>query len=355
MYKFFLIRILMLVFGLLTLVGGFNLFIDPCQQYRQAMFYKVYFDPSKERYLNSGLAKNYDYETAIIGSSMVENFYNNDLANTMNTSVIKLPISGGSGNEIHWLLSKILNHKQTKNIVYGLDAYSFAGEIDRLRYGKRSFPIYLYDDTLLNNIYYLLSIDTLEESIEVILRNFFQDLEHPWYNQDKMYNWMHLHRDNFGRKQTIQSYLDANKTINSQYNFEDFKFDTLKKSFDANILRHIAENQNVNFYIFYPPYSILGLKHIQNQGWFEDFVNLKKYIYEVTKSLKNVKIYDFQIASEITYNLDNYKDITHYSDKINYWMVEKISKNEYLISEQNINQYTNDLRNQIEEYNLNLK
>ena len=67
----------------------------------------------------------------------------------------------------------------------------------------------------------------------------------------------------------------------------------------------------------------------------------------------NVAIYDFQSAIEITTNLNNYKDFTHYHQNINNWMIEQIKENNYLVTKDNIDEHLENLRKQIKEYDLN--
>jgi hypothetical protein len=69
--------------------------------------------------------------------------------------------------------------------------------------------------------------------------------------------------------------------------------------------------------------------------------------------LSNVELFDFQITKEITHNLNNYKDITHYSQDINYWILEQINKNNFLLNTQNKDNIESTFRNQLIEYKIN--
>ena len=67
----------------------------------------------------------------------------------------------------------------------------------------------------------------------------------------------------------------------------------------------------------------------------------------------NVAIYDFQSAIEITTNLNNYKDFTHYHQNINNWMIEQIKVKNYLVTHYNIESHIDNLNIQIEDNVLN--
>ena len=62
-----------------------------------------------------------------------------------------------------------------------------------------------------------------------------------------------------------------------------------------------------------------------------DVINFKEYVSSSLLDCKNVDIYDFQIANEITTNLSNYKDLTHYHQKINSWILQQMKENKYEI------------------------
>ena len=54
-------------------------------------------------------------------------------------------------------------------------------------------------------------------------------------------------------------------------------------------------------------------------------MEIKKYIYEQLSDYPNVYIYDFQSEQDITHDLTYYKDVSHYSEDINMWMIEQMA------------------------------
>ena len=70
---------------------------------------------------------------------------------------------------------------------------------------------------------------------------------------------------------------------------------------------------------------------MKDKEWLDNFLKFKSYIFTATQKYQNIKIYDFQVADEIIYNLDNYKDITHYHQDINLWMLNKIKEEKYMV------------------------
>ena len=97
---------------LLMLVAALQIAIDPLFQYHQPWFglKPVVTD---ERYQNAGIAKDFDYENAIIGNSLSENFYVFDVEKTFGGKTVKLTAAGSHTSDWKYSLD-ILKNKSPK-------------------------------------------------------------------------------------------------------------------------------------------------------------------------------------------------------------------------------------------------
>jgi hypothetical protein len=120
----------------------------------------------------------------------------------------------------------------------------------------------------------------------------------------------------------------------------------MKSDFDSNIMPLLERNPEVKYYLFYPPYSILFWINADScqLGTFLDF---KRYVIGRTRELPNVKIFDFQDADNVTFNLDNYMDVAHYSPNVDKFIIDAISRNEHLLTEDNIEERLGRLEDQV--------
>ncbi len=335
-----------------SFIVGVNYTIDPLQQYRISSFYPIYFEINKQRYLNAGLAKNYDYDSIVLGTSHTENFIISEIRNTLEfKKPIKLCISGGSAKEQSVTLqTAIVNNKNIKNIIWGLDIFSFKGKETRVNYGKKSFPMYLYDQNILNDYRYLLSFETVIKSFDALWYPHIKSQNNPKFDYNRMYEWQNQ------KLFTLNNVLKSWKKIMKYYDScekNEYTLEAFKSSFNFNFLNIIKDNPQINFKIFFPPYSILHFKVLEKEEMLKDIFEFKKYIFKSIGNLSNVKIYDFQIEKNITHNLHNYKDLTHYNQKINTLILEQIKENNYLLTKKNINESIENLKEQIENYDLN--
>jgi hypothetical protein len=299
-----------------------NYIVDPFQHYRLASWYKI--TEKKQREMTAGLAKNYPfYETAIVGSSMIENFRPTQMDRELNTTSLKLSMSGMTAHEMHSLLETILhNNKNLKELIVAVDLNNFTGDKTRIRTNK--FPSYLFDDDIINDIFYLLNKETIKFSFRMIKdRGTKTDYDRLWYTADRF---------EYSKAATLRSYAPGN--YGPKFDLKDYTNEMMQENFNFNILPLIKKYPNIKFNILYPPYSFLMYKDMQYKGWLNETFDFKRYLLNL--KLKNVNIYDFQCIPEITSNLDIYRDIAHFAPSISDYIVLSIRDKKHLINEENI-------------------
>ncbi|RLA77539.1 MAG: hypothetical protein DRG78_17215 [Epsilonproteobacteria bacterium] len=315
-----------------------NFVIDPFQQYKKATFHKTVF--MKNFYLNAGLIKNYNYDSVVIGSSMTQNFIINDIHTILEyKKPIKLPIAGGTIIEHYTVLESAIKSKKVKNVLLGLDVFSLKTSTNRL-------PAYLYDYNIFNDYLYLVSIDTLKRSLLYPFLHYTIKATHPRMNYNLMFQWQHNFKENdFNATKVINNIKKKSINLDSQKDQDNLLKDRIS-NVDKFLVPLVKNNPNINYIIFYPPYSILTYSKMEEDGSLDGFIETKKYIFQKLHKYNNIKLFDFQVANNITHNLNNYKDMTHYHQKINTWMLEKIKQNQFLITKDNIEKYSIELKNQ---------
>ncbi|PLY05093.1 MAG: hypothetical protein C0625_13745 [Arcobacter sp.] len=330
-------------------VGIINYIVDPFQQYRAKTFYPIAF--LKERYQNAGLSKNLDYDSVVLGTSTSENFILNEVEDNLNCKkALKLSVKGGSAREQSITLkTAIKNNKNLKHVLWGLDSFVFIGEANRLKSGPGTFPEYLYDSNILNDYKYLLSIDTLLDSFKSVSRPYLKK-DKSVYDYNKMYQWQHQLENDFTFEKIIEAWENRDLDLDEELDKQSFSY--LKNSFDINFMPIIKNNKQIEFKIFFPPYSILHFKGIEERNSLDDTFKFERYIFNQLKNYPNIKMYDFQINKKLTHNLANYRDLIHYHQKFNTWIVEQIKNDKYLITEENIDKNLRELDKQIKNYNL---
>ena len=326
------------------LVGLINYIIDPFQIYRKLTLYPFWYGGIKqERFHIAGLAKNYKYDSIVIGNSMTENFLISDV-NKLVPNSIKFCMLGARAYEIYIVLNYAYRYKKIKNVILGLDIYGLTGDVKKIR-SSIEFPFFLYDNNIFNDVKYLFSLDVLQESFDTIKKKHSHTKDKILYQYEYMYEWQYLVKKKISNKQIIDTWHNRL----SPYNKKDWSFVKMKKSFSYNILSIIKKHPETKFYIFYPPYSFLVYKEWKEQGVLKDVLMLKKYIFDSLNSYNNVELYDFQVTKNIVFNLNNYKDSQHFYHSISSWIIKQMINKKYKVTKDNINSYINTLKEEFNE------
>jgi|APSaa5957512535_1039671.scaffolds.fasta_scaffold22402_2 hypothetical protein len=347
MFKFKKYTILSLIsFTFLLILSATTVFlIDPYQHYRKAEFYKPYsFD---NRYMVWGLLKNYDYDSVLIGSSMTANFRKDYVDDDLNLNILRVPLPGATAYEENLLIQKALQNKKLSTVIIGLDLVSFIRGKQKVRVEKYGIPSYLMNNSYIDDFKYLLNMDVLfRDSMKIFVSNFL-GIKVDMIDFNTFWNWDYQH--NFGKEFWVENYFTHREKSNIK---NVYNINKLKESFNYNILPHFKNNPNIEFIIFFPPYSVLEWKSLERQKSLKDAFEFKRYIVKQSSKYANIKIYDFQIEKNITHNLDNYMDQNHYSGEINRWIISQIKDDNYLVSDSNVDMNLSILKEQITNYNL---
>ena len=88
----------------------------------------------------------------------------------------------------------------------------------------------------------------------------------------------------------------------------------------------LRANRGVRFSLVYPPYSALVWRDFAQRRQVDVSLDFKRYVFDTVHALPNVALYDFQPRLEWVANLDNYKDIYHFSPAISRAMLEAIAE-----------------------------
>ncbi|WP_158629930.1 copper amine oxidase N-terminal domain-containing protein [Cohnella sp. AR92] len=311
-------------------VVSITVIIDPLQFYHKVTWYTPRFS-TEERYQNPGLAKNWDYDTIVIGTSMTENFLPSVVGKELGGTVMKLSMEGSTADEHNKMAKVALGTGKVKKILWGLDYFSLkSNSADE----SSKFPDYMYDDKLWNDYPYLFNYSVYEQFINDIKA---KRKGMKQQNLEYLYNWNRM--VTYGKAKVAKTYATANEG-EVYFGLNEEPLEVVKKSFENNILSLVKAHPEVEFNFYYPPYSVLRqvVWYNTNPGRFENQIEMRKWMYEQFAQYPNVKLYDFQAAGEWTYDLDLYKDLSHHKQDVNTWIAEAIGRDDaaYRVTDANI-------------------
>ncbi|MGE5704366.1 MAG: hypothetical protein ACM32O_17715 [Clostridia bacterium] len=345
-YKKWSLSVLVMSLLLVACAGAFNYVLDPLQFYRKA-FYPPDFS-AQQRFQNPGLAKNYDYDTIVIGSSMTENFLPSFVNEKLGVHMLKLSMSGASFKEQYMIAKLAIETGKVKNVIWGIDYFSLRGHPDRVREEYGQFPFYLYDNNLLNDYHYVLNVDTTLEAARVLAASRgIAERENP--SLETLNTWLTAP---FGRQKVLAEWQKISK--GGQFTPADYEREYIWRNMDQNLIALVQANPQIDFTLYYPPYSVLQHRFFYEKSapLFENELEAKQYLFDKLGAKNNVKFFDFQAEKSITFDLDNYKDLAHHSPKINEYIIESFVNGSHLVTKESLQKTAEQLKQQVEELDV---
>jgi len=281
---------------------------------------------NKERYINRGIARNFEYHAVITGSSMNQNFKTSLADELFGTRSVKIPFSGAGFEEIRENLEVALNSgNDIEFVLWGLDYNGLNRDYDWQ--GYEEYPEYLYDRNLFNDVSYVWNKTILFEGLIHNLMMTLQGEESTSF--DEYSSW------------DVGGGWDQ---ISKTYDREEFRPEEpilpeevlrVTKNIRENIVELANAYPDTRFILFYTPYSALYWESIYRFGWLEKQLDLEKIATELMLTCENIELYSFSRETEITGNVENYRDKEHYVDEINDLILHWIAEGRGRVTEEN--------------------
>lgn len=195
------------------------------------------------------------------------------------------------------------------------------------------FPTYLYDDNILNDVKYVFNRDVVFDRVYPMIWDSKQRESVKGITSfDEYANWMSGYT--FGLNSVRPDGVMDLKAGEPIYLTKEEK-DELIASIEQNILRLPQEYPDVEFYYFFTPYSALFWQDMNTQGIIYKIVEAEEIICQTVLGYENIKLFSFNCMTEITTDLNNYKDDTHYGVWINDLIVQYMREEKCLLTEEN--------------------
>lgn len=351
----------------LALIVGINLIIDPLKLFHKPYFLKENLN-SNMRLQAAGIIKNYDFNSIILGTSMLENTSSKEASNVLGGKFMNISLSGSDFYERSFPLHLALETKQVKKVIYSLD---YSG-LKNSRMGRRDFSIsnfdYLYDSNTLNDLKSYVNLELPKCALKFNFSPCFGrktnfDSPNEWYS-DKIHSSRFGGLDNWFKAKNNNQIRDAFKEISNSIkkikNAEvlddkerDNKVLLSKNYLDKYLVKYAIEYPQTEFILVIPPYSRIQ-NAINAQYKKSDFYRVKesiKYLVHKSNEFKNIKVYGWG-DKDFPDDIANYKDLRHYGIEINSKMLSWIKNNDGLLTSNNIEVYLKEFTKKSLNYNV---
>ena len=323
------------LFGILGGLMCVTVIIDPFFHYHKPLNALEY--PMKyPRYQNDGIARNFEYDAIITGTSMTENFMVSEVNELWDANAIKVSYSGGSFYEIDQALRRALSRNSDVKLVIRCLDNTFMG-VPSEGETYETYPDYLYDDVLWNDLEYVLNKEVLAKTIAVL--NYTRSGQKtPSF--DEYLNWNDYQE--FGKK-AVSKLVPIMERMEEHGHLPEEDIAIVKENVLKNVVETAKKNPHIAFYLYLPPYSICYWGSMERTGQMDYEIDTQRAAIEELVKVPNIKLFGFANCYDITLDLDNYMDAMHYGEEINSIMLKMMKEDLHLLTEDNYEEYLDEL------------
>lgn len=328
--------------GVLVIIAGITAYIDPFLHYHtptDGLEYPLQY----ERYQNDGITKHFEYNALITGTSMTENFKASEFDELWNTKTVKIPYSGASYREINEAIVRALEYNNDiKYVVRSVDSNLLIMPADKMNY--QNYPDYLYDDNIFNDVNYLLNKEVLPKTLAVVN---YTRAGNRTPDFDEYGNW-NLYKE-FGRDAVFRG-LAPLPTFEEEHKLSKEDYRNIRENVQQNVVQVALDNPQVEFYVFFPPYSMCWWDSMVQTKQLNAQLEAEKIAVEEMLAAGNIKIFAFGDNINLLGNLDNYADALHYGEWVNSDILHWMHEGEYQLTKDNYEDYFIKIKNLYEQY-----
>ncbi len=311
---------LMVLFLLLALFIISMLFLDPMFHYHQP-FSSLSISIDDGRYQNAGIAKYFDFDNLLLGTSVSANFSAAQFDDLFGGTTVKLICLDGFFSDFTAALDIALANHHVDKIFWGIDSNILARAEDEKTV---ELPLYLYNETIWDDSAYILNKDIFFEDALPMLMGENQSLDQAidtsfYWGEDLEWSQSKALRS-YARPQ-VQNPVAENYFLSAaQANLQ-------------RIIPYITAYPETEFYFYLAPYSILYWDQTIRNGELEAVLAMHRLVLQTLCQYENAHVYYFMNNLEIIGHLDNYTDSIHYSPQINCYLAEQMSVSPGLTAE----------------------
>ncbi|MBI5322594.1 hypothetical protein [Bradyrhizobium sp.] len=317
--------------------------VDPLQLFRPARLFAAMYSPDS-RMQDAGLIRSQQFDTVFMGTSLAVHFRQSDIDKALGVRSLKLAMTGSNSREQSFVLEAAME-RGAKRVIWQMDDWIFrhAPDVD----ADVHLPANLYRRNVPGVAEYLLSGAMARESLWIALRSIppltpmIAKLTNgimfrfPIAEVDDINA---LRRDTdigaaYNKAKALAGFRSMVDPSRRKVLSEGHDLDALIGGFQRDAIGLLAKHPNVQFDIYFAPYSILYFVALRDASpeTLKVTYDFTAYAIERLAKLPNVRLYDFRAAREITHDLGNYTDVAHHSPAVDLKILSWLAEGKYRV------------------------
>ncbi len=359
-----LLRLLGTCAALLAGAAALTFIVDPLQIFRPARLFAAMYS-TDTRLQNAGLIQSQDFDTVFMGTSLAIHFRQSDVDKALDVRSLKLAMTGSNSHEQVFVLAAALQ-RHPDRVIWELDDWIFcdAVDIDANPY----LPADLYRRNAKGIARYLFNGAMARESAWILARSIppLSNLA-ARLSTDAVFSFTVPNVDDifvlssdidvgkaYNATKTTVAFTNITDPARSAGLAEGYNYDAMVRNFESDAVGLIASNPDVDFDIYFPPYSILQWVAMRDgsPATLKIVYDLTTHINRRLAEFPNVRLHDFRAVRDVTHDLDNYSDVIHHSPAIDLKVLSWLANGTYLVDRSAPTASLERLRAQVEDYQI---
>ena len=355
-----LLRLLGASAAIMLAAAALNFAVDPLQLFRRATLLRPMYSDDV-RMQNAGLIRSQDFDTVFMGTSLAIHFRQSEIDRALGVRSLKLTMQGSSSHEQVFVLEEALKQRQPKRVVWQMDDWIFvdAPEIESDVY----LPTGLYRRDPRGIASYLFSGAMARESALMLLRPIpgFSGVA-DWFAKFRIGDVDDINTlapgtdvaSRYNAAAAKAAFARITNPVRSRYLGEGYNYESEVRNFERDAAGLIARHPDVQFTIYFPPYSILQFVAMRDAS-----PKTLKIVFDLTEHLAkrltqfpNVRLFDFRDIKAITHDLDHYSDVIHHSPDIDQKVLQMLARGEHRVDTAAPTASLDELKAQVEAYKV---
>lgn len=266
------------------------------------------------RYQNPGIARNFDYDSLLLGTSVSANFKTSQFDEAFSAETAKIIYLDGHFSEFKRVMDIARETHDVKQVFWGIDSNILLRNDDEF---DIEMPEFMYHSGFSEDMQYLFNKDIFMLNTMNVLG---KTISGGGDTLDSAYSWGE--DQEWSTNKALRAYNRAEPQIELK---NDIFLDDMNENIDI-VTEIIEDSPETEFYLFMPPYSVLFWDNAIRQGIHEAILNAQEQALTRLAAYDNVHLFYFMNDAKTITNLDNYTDSVHYSPAINAHLTETMAK-----------------------------
>lgn len=292
-----------------------------------------------QRYQMAGLIRHQDYTQVVMGTSLVANYRASWFTSETGEETLKITFPDGWISEFDTALELAFRtHPDLDHVYFCLDP-NILIRPDSQR--TVELPKYLYNQNPFDDVEYLINADTYWTA----LRNWLGRQSAQSRPLDAAYVWDMDYT--FDKETSLGGYQRPEAAESALPG--DAYLEAAAENLDV-VCAWARKHPDVQFSIWFPPYSILYWDMMIREGKADAILNAVEYASGRLLEEENVRVHCFLGAVDYITDLDNYTDHIHCSSKVTSWVAYTVIKGDWQYTPESYQTQIENVRRYVKNY-----